>query len=402
MRFALGVLGLCLAVYLVRTVAGLRLGLAAGAADDWLYSAIEVLATALVWWRAASCGKDRGAWAALASFATLWTVGDLGWTLSLDGQADPPFPNWTDALYVVAYGFAYVGMVLLLRARAHGIRTSVWLDGLVGGFALGAVCAAVFLEPVLGSAAGSSAAVAVTLAYPVLDVALLCVVGVAFGVGSWRPGPLWIALGLSLAVCAVGDAAFSWQHAIGDYSALSWVNGTWPTSLALLATAAWLPEGRRRETRLVDGALRRPRRCLPPCRSASSSGRSSTTSAGSPWRLRSRRWSPSACAPWLTHRENVALLRESRQEALEDGLTGLANRRRLMLDLTRVLHRGMEEPGDVGVLRPRWLQGLQRQLRPRRGRHPARAAGLRADRQRRWRWHGLPPGRRRVLRAVPR
>ena len=50
---------------------------------------------------------------------------------------------------------------------------------------------------------------------------------------------------------------------------------------------------------------------------------------------------------WLTHRENVALLRESRQEALEDGLTGLANRRRLMSDLTRVLHRGMEEPATL-------------------------------------------------------
>ena len=68
-----------------------------GAADDWLYSAIEVLATVLVWWRVASCGKDRGAWAALAGFATLWTMGDLGWTLSLDGHADPSYPNWTDA-----------------------------------------------------------------------------------------------------------------------------------------------------------------------------------------------------------------------------------------------------------------------------------------------------------------
>ncbi len=346
MRLALGVLGLGLAVYLVRTVAGLRFGPAAGAADDWLYSAIGFLATALVWWRVASCGKDRGAWAALAAFATLWTVGDLGWTLSLDGQADPPFPNWTDAFYVAAYGFAYVGMVLLLRARARGIRTSVWLDGLVGGFALGAVCAAVFLEPVLGSADGSVAAVAVTLAYPVLDVALLCVVGVAFGVGNWRPGPLWIALGLSLAVCAVGDAAYSWQQAIGDYSALSWVNGTWPTALALLATAAWLPEGRRRETRLVDGAF-----AVPVLFAAMSLGLLVWSQFHNLGGLAVVAAVASLVAvglrAWLTHRENVALLRESRQEALEDGLTGLANRRRLMLDLTRVLHRGMEESATL-------------------------------------------------------
>jgi diguanylate cyclase (GGDEF)-like protein len=346
LRLALGVLGLGLAVYLVRTVVGLRLGLAAGAADEWLYSAIEILATALVWWRVASCGKDRGAWAALAGFATLWTVGDLGWTLSLDAQADPPLPNWTDALYLAAYGLAYVGMVLLLRRRVRGLRTSVWLDGLIGGFALGAVCAAVFLEPVLGSAAGSRSAMAVTLAYPVLDVALLCVVGVAFGVGDWRPGPLWIALGLSMTVCAVGDAVFSWQHAVGDYTALSWVNGTWPTALAVLAVAAWLPEGRRRETRLVDGVF-----AVPALFAAVSlallvwsqfhnvGGLAVVAAAASLVAVGLR--------AWLTHRENLTLLRQSRQEALEDGLTGLANRRELMLDLARMLRRGVEEPSTL-------------------------------------------------------
>jgi two-component system cell cycle response regulator len=345
-RFALGVLGLGLAVYLVRTVAGLRVGLPGGNADDALYSAIEILATALVWWRVASSGTDRGAWAALAGFATLWTVGDLGWTLSLDAQANPPSPNWTDALYLAAYGLAYVGMVGLLRSHVRGIRTSVWLDGLIGGFALGAVCAAVFLEPVLGSAAGSGSAVAVTLAYPVLDVALLCVVGVAFGVADWRPGPLWIALGLSMTVCAVGDAAFSWQNAVGDYTALSWVNSTWPTALAVLAVAAWMPEGRRRETRLIDGVF-----AVPALFAAMSLG----VLVWSQFHVVGGLAVVAAAASlvavglraWLTHRENITLLRQSRQEALEDGLTGLANRRRLMVDLARALRGGVEKPATL-------------------------------------------------------
>ncbi len=346
MRLAFGVLGLGLTVYLTRTVAGLRFGLPAGAADDWLYSAIEILATALVWWRVASCGADRGAWAALAAFATLWTAGDLGWTLWLDAQADPPLPNWTDGLYLAAYGLAYVGMVLLLRRRVDGIRTSVWLDGLIGGFALGAVCAAAFLEPVLGSAAGSRSAMVVTLAYPLLDVALLCVVGVAFGVGDWRPGPRWIALGLSLAICAVGDAAFSWQHAIGDYSALSAVNGTWPTALAVLAAAAWLPEGRRRETRLVDGVF-----AVPAVFAATALGvlvwSQFHTIGGLAVVAAAASLVTVGLRAWLTHRENLTLLRQSRQEALEDGLTGLANRRRLMLDLARMLDRGGDEPATL-------------------------------------------------------
>ena len=345
-RFALGVLGLGLAVYLVRTVVGLRAGVAAGTADDVLYSAIGLLATGLVWWRVVSSAVDRRAWTALAGFATLWTVGDLGWTLSLDGQADVPVPNWTDPFYLAAYGLGYVGMVLLVRGRARGIRASLWLDGLIGGFALGAICAAVFLEPVLGSAAGSNTAVAVTLAYPMLDVALLCVVGVAFGVTGWRPGPLWIVLGLAMTVCAVGDAAFSWQHATGDYTALSWVNGTWPTALTVLAVAAWLPEGARRETRLVDGVF-----AVPALFGALSLGLLVWSQFHNVGGLAVVIAAASLVAlglrAWLTHRENITLLRQSRQEALEDGLTGLANRRRLMLDLARALRGGVEEPATL-------------------------------------------------------
>ena len=33
-----------------------------------------------------------------------------------------------------------------------------------------------------------------TLAYPVLDVLLLCLVGLAFGVSHWRPGRVWVFL----------------------------------------------------------------------------------------------------------------------------------------------------------------------------------------------------------------
>jgi two-component system cell cycle response regulator len=346
MRLAFGVLGLGLTIYLARTVAGVSVGLSADTVNDWLYSAIEIVATALIWWRVATSGTDRGAWAALAGFATLWTVGDLGWTLSFDAQGHLPSPNWTDALYLAAYGLAYVGLVALLRSRVRGIRASVWLDGLIGGFALGAVCAAVFFEPVLDSAAGSSSAVAVTLAYPVLDVALLCIVGVAFGVGDWRPGPPWIALGLAMAVCAVGDAAYSWQQAVGDYTTLSWVNGTWPTALAGLAVAAWLPEGRRRETRFVDGVF-----VVPALFAAISlgllvwsqfhnvGGLAVVTAAASLVAVGLR--------AWLTHRENLALLRQSRQEALEDGLTGLANRRRLMIDLGQRLCHGTAMPSTL-------------------------------------------------------
>ncbi|MCW2985222.1 MAG: diguanylate cyclase and metal dependent phosphohydrolase [Conexibacter sp.] len=342
-----GGLVLGLVVYLARLIGGLDLGTST-LSNDALYTGIEVVAVVLVAWRALAGPGQRKAWTALAIYAALWSAGDLGWTLHFDAEAHPPFPNWTDALYVASYGFAYVGIGLLLRARSGAIRASLWLDGLIAGLALGALCAALFLEPVLDSAAGSSSAVAITLAYPVLDVVLLCLVGVAFGVGSWKPGPLWAALGLALATSAVGDAAYSWQEANGTYTVSAWLNATWPTALALLAGAAWAPAGRRLQARDGDGD---GVFAVPALFAALSLGvlvaSSSRDVGGLAVIAAAAALATAGLRGWLTHRENVALLRRSRHEALEDGLTGLPNRRRLMLDLRQALGSGHDDPSTL-------------------------------------------------------
>jgi two-component system cell cycle response regulator len=314
---------------------------------DWLYTGIEAGATGLVWWRAATArGARRWAWAALAVYATLWSVADLGWTVWLDAQADPPFPNWTDGAYLSSYVFAFAGISVLLRDGGTRLRASVWLDGLIGGLAMGAVCAALFLEPVLDSATGSRTAVAVTIAYPVLDVILLCLVGIAFGAAGWRPGPRWCALGLAMAVSALGDAVYTSQEALGTYSPASWSNATWPVAMTLLAASAWLPVRRPRTATEDHGPFAVPAACaavalalLVTSQFDDVGGLAVFAAAAS--------LAASGLRAWLTHRENVQLLRSSRREALEDGLTGLPNRRSLMNDLADALRRGDRAPSTL-------------------------------------------------------
>ena len=69
--------------------------------------------------------------------------------------------------------------MLLLRARLRPVRASLWLDGAVSGLTLAALTTALLFGPILDATEGDPVAVAVTLAYPVGDLLLLCSVGVA-------------------------------------------------------------------------------------------------------------------------------------------------------------------------------------------------------------------------------
>jgi two-component system, cell cycle response regulator len=336
-RASLAILGVALVALMVHTGSGLGGAGLDGFFLNWVYTIVEVGATGLCVWRAIAVREERAAWLTLAAYMVAWTVADLLWTVWLNHVPEVTYPNLTDYLYLGSYGFAYAGLLLLLRARLRPFNASLWLDGLVVGLALAAVCAAVVFGPVLAATEGGGwLTVLVTLAYPVCDLLLLCFVGLAFGMTGGRPGRAWTFLAISLLLTAAADGIWAYAETTGAYDPSAFYTTLWPAAMLAMAVAAWQP--RRRGTVRQDGLAVI---AVPAAFALIALGLLLYS------QLRPISFVAAALAVvallaagargTLTFRENVALLRRSRQEALTDALSGLGNRRRLMQDIDEAL-----------------------------------------------------------------
>jgi diguanylate cyclase (GGDEF)-like protein len=314
---------------------------------DWIYNLLMWGAVGLCLARTLTIRAERGAWAAMTFSLALWAAGDLTWTLHYNAMAEAPYPNFGDVLYLASYPVSYVGVVLLLRARLRPVRASLWLDGAVSGLTLAALTTALLFKPILAATDGDAAAVAVTLAYPVGDLLMLCTIGVVLTITGWWPGRAWALVALSLLLTAIGDVIYSYMENTGSYVDGTLLDTFWPAAVLAMGVAAWQP--RRHETAppdsmavLIPGAFAILAlgllvygwtADLPPLAGAlAAAGLLAAMARGV-----------------LTFRENLALLRHSRQEALTDGLSGLANRRRLMGDLEAALRSATTDVGRTLV-----------------------------------------------------
>jgi diguanylate cyclase (GGDEF)-like protein/putative nucleotidyltransferase with HDIG domain len=310
--------------------------------NDGLYNLLMAGGVGLCLARALTVRAERAAWVAMTVGLAAWAAGDLLWSVHYNFVEEPPYPNWADAAYLASYPATYAGIVLLLRARLRPLRGSLWLDGVVSGLTLAAVTTALLFGPILEATDGDAATVATNLAYPVGDVLLLTSIGVALAITGWRPGRAWALITASVLLTAGADAVYSYLESAGSYVAGSILSTAWPASVVLMGIAAWQP--RRREAVRAHGAavffpigfavvalgllLYGWVADLPPLAGALAAGGllAGMVRAG------------------LTFRENLRLLHRSSEEALTDGLSGLANRRRLMTDLEDALADAADHP----------------------------------------------------------
>ena len=308
--------------------------------ETWLYEGLELFAALGCIARGVFVRAERSAWLFIGAGLLATTCGDVLYDFWYGGS--PPFPSAADVGYLAFYPLLYVGIVLLLRRRVSTFSASLWLDGFVAAAAAGALAASVLVEVVVNSTQGSRLVVLTNMAYPIGDVLLLALIVFVFSVTRWRPGRAWALIAAGLLLNTIGDGIFLYGTAVGTYVEGTYIDLAWPLSLALVALAAWQAPGRAQRVQLQDRTmLGTPIVC----------GLVATgvLVAATVWSLHPLALVLAALTivlvlarTALTLRENVRLLEDSRREALTDSLTGIANRRALLLDLPAELERASD------------------------------------------------------------
>jgi len=168
--------------------------------NRWAQQVVMGAVVALCALRVRRNDPDRAAWLALTVALGCWTIGNTYWNVVLYSVEEPPFPSPADAGWLLFYPFAYLCLGLHARRTTRGIAPSMWLDGLVGLFAVGAVGIVVLIAPLTAGRHVGTAELIFGSANGILDLLLLSLVITLVGLGGGGRGRAWLLLGAGFAV----------------------------------------------------------------------------------------------------------------------------------------------------------------------------------------------------------
>jgi diguanylate cyclase (GGDEF)-like protein len=334
---SIGLLGALLSLYAAVILGELGEESLQDAAGRWAYDAVVLGAAAIVLWRAARIEAERKAWLWLGTGMLFWALGQTYYSVVLYYAEPAPFPSPSDLGFLAFYAASFVALVLLLRARVAHLEPLAWVDGLIGALAVAGVAAALIFPPVLEALGGSPLGVAVSLAYPCMDLVLLGLLSGAFAASRWRLGGTWLLIAAALLLFGACDVVY--LSVVGQSTfALNLASVGWPLAFLLLATASWLPAFES----AVGAARADGGRIVVPIAMAAVGVSLLAAGSFTPIGAAAVALGVACLAAVLvrlvfTFDLNRRMLAASREEAVTDALTGLANRRALMVDIERAL-----------------------------------------------------------------
>jgi diguanylate cyclase (GGDEF)-like protein len=293
---------------------------------------------------------ERTAWTAAGAAFAAWFIGSVYYASGGGVEHDLYSFPMADALLVPFAAAAAAALALLVRSRVQPFQPTLLLDGLIVSLGVGSLVAVVMEATFLNGVEAATAAIALKSAYPLGGVILLCFAAWVVALTGWHPNRTWVATMAGLALATVASTAFLLQTVSGDYFSGTFIDSLWLAGGLVLAYAAWQPhddamsvrlEGSRRLTATSLGAavalvILVVGQFLPVGFAAV------TLAAATLVALIAR--------AAVSFKESLQMFADARVEAQTDSLTGLGNRRKLMVDLKRELQVASVQSPRVLVL----------------------------------------------------
>ena len=169
---------------------------------------------------------ERLPWYLLALGVVGWVAGDSVWTAYQLIGREAPYPSYADVSYLIAYPLWIVGLLLFVRHGGKRSDPTVLLDAIIVMISGGVASWLLVIEPAIAGEPRLTLAVAVTVAYPVMDVLLLGLL-VRLLLAPTTDRTVHRLLVTGLVATLVADTAYSIAIINGTYTNQAWMDLGW-------------------------------------------------------------------------------------------------------------------------------------------------------------------------------
>lgn len=292
----------------------------------------------------------RAVWTCLWLYEAVTVLADILYDVLTTVNGTPPFPGFTDLLYLSTYVFAFEGLRRLIHLLSPGRDRESWVDAAIIALAAASVVLTFVIGPLLLATDRFDLTAVVSVAYPLLDIVILATLARVLVVPRIS-NPSLTLLAASMSVFLGYDLAYNYLAVLDDWTEYRWLEVAWTGAILLLALASRAPGASRFRAQSTDAADRiTPGRAL---------GVGVAVLIG-PTLLLFAVWTDDLLvAKWLAPGGLVVvgllvwrmyrLLRTVQGQAQQlsglartDALTGVPNRRSWDFELDRAVHSGTE------------------------------------------------------------